>query len=187
MIPCMRGVFMLVLVVLMLGGAGCGASGRDGIGAEADEFPNVSTRESVVAPNFALERLDQRGKLELASLRGKAVVLYVWASWCGPCKVEAPYLQRIWQQNRRRGLVVVGLDAKDFRADARRFARRYKLSFPLVYDGPGIVVDAYGVTGFPATFVIDRDGKIVARFTGAISATSERAARLRSAIQAALG
>ena len=137
------------------------------------------------APDFTLERLDRAGRLELSSLRGKAVVLNVWASWCGPCKEEAPYLEEVWQRNRGRDLVVIGLDAKDFRADARRFARRYELSFPLVYDGPGNAIDGYGVTGFPETFVIDRDGKVVAGFAGAVNGEDERA-RLESAIEDAL-
>jgi cytochrome c biogenesis protein CcmG/thiol:disulfide interchange protein DsbE len=137
------------------------------------------------APDFTLERLDEKGALQLSSLRGKAVVLNVWASWCGPCKEEAPYLEEVWQRNRNRDLVVVGLDAKDFRADARRFARRYELSFPLVYDGPGSTIDGYGVTGFPETFVIDREGKVVAGFAGAVDGDEERT-RLQSAIQDAL-
>jgi cytochrome c biogenesis protein CcmG/thiol:disulfide interchange protein DsbE len=137
------------------------------------------------APDFTLERLDRSGELQLSSLHGKAVVLNVWASWCGPCKEEAPYLEEVWQQNRDRGLVVVGLDAKDFRADARRFARRYELTFPLVYDGPGDTIDGYRVTGFPETFVIDREGKVVAAFAGAVNGDDERS-RLESAIQDAL-
>lgn len=137
------------------------------------------------APDFALERLDRKGELRLSSLRGKAVVLNVWASWCGPCKEEAPYLEEVWQKHRRRGLVVVGLDAKDFRADAQRFARRYGLTFPLVYDGPGNAIGGYGVTGFPETFVIDRDGKVVAGFAGAVDGIEERG-RLESAIEDAL-
>jgi cytochrome c biogenesis protein CcmG/thiol:disulfide interchange protein DsbE len=137
------------------------------------------------APDFTLERLDRSGQLELSSLRGKAVILNVWASWCGPCKEEAPYLEEVWQKNRARGLVVLGLDAKDFRADARRFATRYDLTFPLVYDGPGNAIDGYGVTGFPETFVIDREGKVVAGFAGAVNGDDERS-RLESAIRDAL-
>jgi peroxiredoxin len=81
--------------------------------------------------------------------------------------------------------VVVGLDAKDFRADARRFAERYELTFPLVYDGPGNELDGYGITGFPETFVIDRDGRVVEAFAGAVSGEDERV-RLRAAIEDAL-
>jgi cytochrome c biogenesis protein CcmG/thiol:disulfide interchange protein DsbE len=154
-----------------------------------DEGGNLSKRanrgERPPAPDFALERLDEDGELRLSSLRGKAVVLNVWASWCIPCKEEAPFLEQVWRTNRDRGVVVLGLDAKDFRADARRFADRYDLTFPLVYDGPGDEIGGYGVTGFPETFVIDRDGRVVRAFAGAVNGKEERA-ELRAAIEDAL-
>ncbi len=137
------------------------------------------------APDFTLERLNGEGELTLSSLDGKAVAVNVWASWCIPCKEEAPFLERVWQQNRQRGLVVVGLNAKDFRRDARRFVRRFGLTFPIVYDGPGDTLGSYGVTGFPETFVLDRQGKVVEVFAGAVNAKEDRA-RLRAAIEQAL-
>ena len=137
------------------------------------------------APDFTLERLDEDGDLRLSSLRGKAVVLNVWASWCVPCKEEAPFLEQVWQDNRDRGLVVVGLDAKDFRADARRFAKRFALTFPLVYDGPGDTIDGFGVTGFPETFVLDREGRVVQAFAGAVDGDDVRP-RFVAAIERAL-
>ena len=137
------------------------------------------------APDFTLERLDREGELTLSSLEGKVVVLNVWASWCIPCKEEAPFLERMWQQNRKRGLVVIGLDAKDFRRDARRFVGRFGLTFPIVYDGPGDTLGGYGVTGFPETFVLDRQGKVLEAFAGAVNAEEDRA-RLRAAIEQAL-
>jgi cytochrome c biogenesis protein CcmG/thiol:disulfide interchange protein DsbE len=138
-----------------------------------------------VAPGFTLERLDETGELDLSSLRGKAVVVNFWASWCAPCKEEAPVLEEIWAKGKQRDLVVVGLDAKDFRPDARRFMRRFGITFPVVYDGPGGTTDDYGVTGFPETFVIDREGRVVAAFVGAVNGEDERA-RLESAIADAL-
>jgi cytochrome c biogenesis protein CcmG, thiol:disulfide interchange protein DsbE len=137
------------------------------------------------APGFALERLDEEGELDLTSLRGKVVVLNFWASWCIPCKEEAPVLEGIGRDGTRRDLAVVGLDARDFRGDARRFMRRFGITFPVVYDGPGDVADDYGVTGLPETFVIDREGRIVAAFIGAVNGEEERA-RLESAIDDAL-
>lgn len=137
------------------------------------------------APDFTLERLDDEGELQLSSLRGKAVVLNVWASWCIPCKEEAPFLEQVWQENRDRGLVVVGLDAKDFRADARRFADRFELTFPLVYDGPGETLDGLGVTGFPETFVLDREGRVVDAFAGAVDGDEVRE-RFEAAVDRAL-
>lgn len=145
----------------------------------------ASRGERPKAPDFTLERLDRDGDLTLSSLRGKVVALNFWASWCIPCKEEAPFLEEVWRENRDRGLVVVGLDAKDFRRDAREFVERFELTFPVVYDGPGKTVTAYGVTGFPETFVIDREGRVLEVFVGAVNAEAERK-RLRRAIDEAL-
>jgi peroxiredoxin len=137
------------------------------------------------APDFTLERLDEDGELELSSLRGKAVVLNTWASWCVPCKEEAPYLETVWRDNRDRDVVVVGLNAKDLRSDARRFMERFDLTFPVVRDGSGDTIRDYGVTGFPETFVLDREGRVVDAFAGAINAAEDKE-RLGSAIERAL-
>jgi cytochrome c biogenesis protein CcmG, thiol:disulfide interchange protein DsbE len=145
----------------------------------------VARGERPQAPEFALERLDREGELTLSSLRGKAVVLNFWASWCIPCKEEAPFLEELWRESRDDGLVVVGLDAKDFRRDARDFVSRYELTFPIVYDGPGSTLSRWGVTGFPETFVIDRQGKVVETFVGAVNSDEDRA-RLREATATAL-
>ena len=137
------------------------------------------------APEFSLERLDGDRELALSSLAGKAVVLNFWASWCTPCKEEAPFLEEVWRENRKQGLVVVGLDAKDFRRDARRFAKRFGLTFPLVFDGPGDTLEEWGVTGFPETFVLDRRGRVVQVFVGDVTSDDDKR-ELRDAIDRAL-
>jgi cytochrome c biogenesis protein CcmG, thiol:disulfide interchange protein DsbE len=122
------------------------------------------------APHFNLSRLDTKGKLSLASLRGKVVVLNFWASWCNPCKTEVPRLEAAWRRFRSKGVVVVGVDAQDFSGDARRFMRKYDVTYPNVHDGPGNVLPKYGVTGFPETFFVGREGKLVGeRVQGEIS------------------
>jgi len=141
--------------------------------------------ERPAAPAFELERLDEEGELALSSLRGKAVVLNVWASWCAPCREEAPYFEQLWRENRSRGLAVVGLNAKDFRRDARGFMRRYELTFPVVFDGPGETVGRYGVTGFPETFVLDREGRVIEVFVGAVNSDEDRE-ELEAAVDRAL-
>ncbi len=132
--------------------------------------------------NFTLPRLDRPGKLELASLRGKVVVLNFWASWCVPCKQEAPEVERVWKRFRSEGVVVVGIDSKDFSGDARSFMRRYGLTYPVVRDGDGALWGPYGVVAVPETRVIDRTGKYVGtQFYGPVTV-----ADLRSDIEHAL-
>ncbi|MGH3104346.1 MAG: TlpA disulfide reductase family protein [Gaiellaceae bacterium] len=130
---------------------------------ERSDVPaQLAAGKSPLAPGFALPRLDREGEeLSLASLRGKAVVVNFWASWCAPCKEEAPVLERAWQRYRDRGLVVLGIDAQDFDGDAKAFARKNGMTYPIVRDGPGETVADYGVAAFPETFFVDRRGRLV--------------------------
>jgi cytochrome c biogenesis protein CcmG/thiol:disulfide interchange protein DsbE len=113
------------------------------------------------APHFTLPRLDGKGAFALADFRGKGVVINFAASWCDPCKQEAPALERAWQRYRSRGLVVLGVDGNDFTSDARKFARRYGLTYPFVRDPDGAILRRYGLDGFPETFFVDRRGRLV--------------------------
>jgi cytochrome c biogenesis protein CcmG/thiol:disulfide interchange protein DsbE len=113
------------------------------------------------APAFTLPRLGSDEKIALASLRGKAVVLNFWASWCGPCKDEAPMLESAWKRYRDRGMVVLGVDAQDFDVDAKRFVEKAGITYPIVRDKHGSTLGHYGVTGFPETWFVDRQGRLV--------------------------
>ncbi len=117
--------------------------------------------ETPPAPAFTLDRLDRPGKLSLASYRGRPVVLNFWASWCVPCKEEAPLLESVWKRHRDEGLVVLGVDINDLRGDARRFARENRMSYPIVFDGIGETSTDYGLTGVPETFFIAPNGRLV--------------------------
>ena len=114
------------------------------------------------APVFALSRLAGTGKISLGSLRGKTVVLNFFASWCGPCKREAPVLEQVWRQERGNNVVVLGVDANDSRGDARRFVRAHRLTYPVVFDTDGIVAsNRYGISELPVTYVLNPQGRIV--------------------------
>jgi cytochrome c biogenesis protein CcmG, thiol:disulfide interchange protein DsbE len=117
--------------------------------------------ETPPAPAFTLDRLDRPGKLSLAAYRGRPIVLNFWASWCVPCKEEAPLLEAVWKRHRDEGLVVLGVDINDLRSDARRFARENRMTYPLAFDGVGETSTDYGLTGVPETFFIARSGKLV--------------------------
>ena len=140
------------------------------------------------APGFRLARLDRAGTLSLAALRGKPVVINFWASWCDPCREEAGLLERTWQRYRGRGLVVLGVDVQDGKTAARRFARRYGMTYPLVHDpaqGGGTVED-YGLAAVPETFFVGRDGRLVGeRLQGGVHLEGNRE-RFRRYVRLAL-
>ncbi len=121
----------------------------------------IAAGKPVRAPAFELERLDRDGMLTMSALKGKAVVVNFWASWCGPCRDETPFLQKTYEQYRGRGLVVLGIDVNDYRPDARRFMERFGVTYPVVFDGRGSLIGKWGVTGYPETYFVDRHGKVV--------------------------
>jgi cytochrome c biogenesis protein CcmG, thiol:disulfide interchange protein DsbE len=132
------------------------------------------------APNFTLGRLDRRGDLQLASFRGKAVVLNFWASWCRPCKREAPTLENAWKQHDGR-VVVLGVDVNDFSGDARDFMRKHGLTYPVVHDNQNVTSPKYGLTGLPETFFVNPRGRVVGHVAGEVTASN-----LRNGIEEAL-
>lgn len=107
-------------------------------------------------------------RVSLDELRGIPVVLNFWASWCIPCKDEAPHFAAAARAHRR-DLAFLGLDIQDFTADARGFLEELDVPYPSVRDGGADSFVAYGLTGVPETYYIDADGRIVGHTPGAIS------------------
>jgi cytochrome c biogenesis protein CcmG, thiol:disulfide interchange protein DsbE len=120
------------------------------------------------APDFTLSRLDGSGESSLSDYRGKVVILNFWASWCDPCKDEAPLLQELSKEYADRGVVVLGVDSQDTTGDAREFADRYGLDYPLVHASGSSLYNRWGLTGFPETFLISGDGRVVHHFPGPV-------------------
>ena len=124
---------------------------------------------SAPARAFDLETLDGGGRLSLAELRGSPVVINFWASWCVPCRDEAPLLADIAQRYRSQGLRVVGIVYQDDGGAAREFMTRYGLTYPALLDPEGRTAIDYGVLGIPETFFVDRDGIMRFRQIGPVS------------------
>jgi cytochrome c biogenesis protein CcmG/thiol:disulfide interchange protein DsbE len=133
------------------------------------------------APAFSLQRLTGGGDVSLRSFRGKTVVLNFFASWCEPCKREAPVLERLWRDERAQGLVVLGVDANDARGDARHFVRAHNLTYPVVFDQDGrIASNRYAVANLPVTYVLNPKGRIVgSQILGPVSEHDHSQALLR--------
>jgi cytochrome c biogenesis protein CcmG/thiol:disulfide interchange protein DsbE len=125
--------------------------------------PGVATAGSI-APDFDLPRLRGDGSVRLGDLRGRAVVVNFWASWCIPCREEFPMLRRAHRRYRDDGLVIVGVDFRDIPSDARAFARRERATWDLVTDEDRATAVAYGVRAIPQTFFITPDGRISQRY-----------------------
>jgi thiol-disulfide isomerase/thioredoxin len=126
------------------------------------------------APDFTLDVVanaegDQKN-VTLSSLRGKPVLIDFLATWCGPCQVEAPVVNKVAQRFRERGLIVVGVNTSDMQGAARPWAKARGISFPVVFDEGDRVANEYGVHNLPTLVVVSRDGKVTAFREGGVSA-----------------
>lgn len=108
------------------------------------------------------------GHVTLYELRGYPVVINFWASWCVPCKAEAPRLVASARAHVRK-VVFLGVDVQDFKSDARRFLERYETNYVSVRDGGDSTYSAYGLTGIPETYYLDRTGRVIAHSIGEVS------------------
>ncbi len=160
--PIVAGIAALCLVGLL-------AYGLSARTTDSSLEQAIAAGQLPIAPSAPLPMLGAPGTRSVAGLRGQVVVLNFWASWCKPCKAEAPILERAHQRLRRSGEgTVLGVTYDDSTPASLRFASENDMSFPSVRDVGTKLADRYGTTYVPETFVIDRAGRIVAMRRGQI-------------------
>ena len=144
-----RGIIAIVVAIAFIGLLAFGLIAKNGAQIAVGE----------PAPDAAVERLDGSGEVSLSDYRGKWVLLNFWASWCDPCRTEAPAIERFSKRNPDE-LVVVGMDTEDLSGDAMDFVREFGLTYEMLHDGDGDRKDAYGIFALPESFLIDPAGNL---------------------------
>ena len=177
----MLGAAVPVLALLaLLTWAVVQSGGNPGSLGVNQEFGQVQLSPQA-AKEFSLTTLDGY-TIDLASLRGKVVMVDFWASWCAPCRFEAPDLVEVYLEYADRDVEFIGVDIWDQRQGAIDHVNRSRITYPNGVDDKGTIAISYGVRGIPEKFFIGRDGMIVKKFVGPVDADT-----LRRTLNALLG
>jgi len=164
--PLALAVIAVVGGLLVLFGFGLiRAAQSGGIGINA--IGEVGRISPGPAPDFQMP-LFSGGSFRLSEQRGKAVLVNFWASWCPPCRDEAPVFERAWQVYRNRGVVLVGVDVWDSERDAQNFLQAFGITYPNGPDASNAAIE-YGLTGVPETFFVRPNGTIARHWMGPLT------------------
>ena len=150
----------LMIMVFALG-AGWIFISRVPQAAAANEETVFSPREGFFAPDFTLDLLEG-GQVTLSDLRGQAVMINIWTTWCPPCRAEMPSLEAVYQDHKENGLIVLAVNSTNQDSEARvaEFVTEFGLSFPVALDRNGAMSTRYRLRGLPSSFFLDRSGVI---------------------------
>jgi cytochrome c biogenesis protein CcmG, thiol:disulfide interchange protein DsbE len=129
-----------------------------------NKSPKITPAGSEMAVDFTAKNLDAKD-VKLSDFKGKVVLVNFWAVWCGPCQEEIPELVQLYNAYRDKGFVIVGVSDPSDLKEIKSFVNEHKMNYPVVIDN-GDISDEYNVSGFPTSFLIDRNGKIVKKYPG---------------------
>lgn len=160
------GVAPVAAILAVLGSRLGRGSGRSAIGVNA-ETQQAPLRPRP-APDFRLTTFDG-DEFRLSEHRGEVIVLNFWASWCGPCRLEAPHLEAAHGRLESEGLTMLGIDIWDDEPDARAFIDEFNVTYANAPDPTGKIAIDFGVTGIPETFMVDRKGVVVQHWIGPLT------------------
>ncbi len=130
--------------------------------------PIAPPQKDELVPGFKLASLNA-GPMELDSHRGEVVVINFFASWCEPCREEAPDIEQTWRDYRDRGVQFFGIAYKDAASKARAFLEEFGVTYPYAAESNNRTARSFGVTGVPETFVVDQEGKLFHHYIGPVS------------------
>lgn len=149
-------------------------SAMDSLGAidalAADEGPVVGLEVGNQAPNFKTT-LDSGQAIQLSDLRGQVVLLNFWATWCGPCRLEMPEFEAAYQAHAEKGFTILAINNQESVEDVLGFREELGLTFPMLMDEEGTIQKQYRIGAYPSTYLLDRDGIIIARHLGPLVAS----------------
>lgn len=174
---------LLACGLLVAGLAGTGAADQRALAPLLKTLDLRDYTSRPAPPDFSGRTLDAR-TLSITEYRGSVIILNFWASWCFECRPEMPGLERLRREFSSRGLAVIGVNAREDKEAARRYAMELGLTFPLVLDRNGAINALYGVVGVPTTFVIGRDGRTIGLAVGPREWESAPARALIAALMA---
>lgn len=164
-------VVIVTFAVLQLR-SGARSAGAFGVASYAAQAETLSSP----AADFQLPDLEGAGDRSLAQLRGHVAVLNFWASWCAPCRDEAPDLERTYKAYRAQGVEFLGIDQRDDMGSALEFVREFGITYPSAFDPGGTLAYRYQLFGLPTTVIVDANGQSAYRFTGIVTSEALRSA-----------
>ncbi len=130
------------------------------------ELAIVQFDEKIKAQNFILKDLDGND-VGLEDHRGKIILINFWATWCLPCRVEMPSMEKLYTRYKNDDFTILAIDLQEDADSVKAFKEQYKLNFPILLDSDGSVGEFYGVFSIPTTYLVDREGYIIAGAIGA--------------------